>query len=157
MRYLTGGAPIPRESIETEVLPAYLAWHRNTPQFGYWAVQTAASDEFLGWFHLRPSLAMPKDQELELGYRLMRSAWGRGYATEGSLALVAHAFETLGACRVTATTMAVNQASRRVMEKAGLTYRRTYHRHWDNPIPGIEHGEVEYAISKEEWVSGFCD
>ena len=48
---------------------------------------------FIGWFHLRP----PDDPEL--GYRLRRDLWGRGYATEGSRALIDHAF-THGAARV---------------------------------------------------------
>lgn len=47
--------------------------------------------------------------------------------------------------------MAVNTASRRVMEKAGLRYIRTFHQDWPEPIPGDEHGEVEYALTKAEW------
>jgi RimJ/RimL family protein N-acetyltransferase len=58
--------------------------------------------------------------EVELGDRLRRSAWGMGYATEGSRALVDRAFAEPGVRRVYAETMAVNVASRRVLEKAGL-------------------------------------
>jgi len=47
--------------------------------------------------------------------------------------------------------MAVNLASRRVMEKAGLAYVRTFHLEWENPLPGAEYGEVEYALTKEDW------
>ena len=53
--------------------------------------------------------------------------------------------------RVVAQTMAVNTASRRVMEKAGLTLERTFHRSWADPIEGAEHGEVEYALTKADW------
>ncbi|EEP72032.1 acetyltransferase [Micromonospora sp. ATCC 39149] len=84
--------------------------------------------------------------QAELGYRLRRAAWGRGLATEGSRALVRYAFTTLGLARVWAQTMAVNTASRRVMEKAGLRYVRTFHLDWDDPIEGTEHGEVEYEL-----------
>ena len=88
---------------------------------------------------------------LELGYRLHRSAWGKGYATEGSRALVDLAFRELGADLVIADTMAVNTASRRVMEKSGLRYVRTFHADWPVSIPGDEHGDVEYAITRDEW------
>jgi RimJ/RimL family protein N-acetyltransferase len=109
-----------------------------------------ATGQFLGWFHLRPPEGAPVD-EPELGYRLRRSAWGQGYATEGSRALIHKAFSELGARRVFAETMAVNSASRRVMEKAGLRLVRTFRRPWPDPIEGDEHGEVEYALSKAEW------
>jgi RimJ/RimL family protein N-acetyltransferase len=76
---------------------------------------------------------------------------GKGYATEGSVALIRKAFEELGVQRVAAFAMAVNAASRRVMEKAGLKHVRTFHESWSDPIPGMEHGEVEYELRKEDW------
>jgi RimJ/RimL family protein N-acetyltransferase len=42
--------------------------------------------------------------------------------------------------------------SRRVMEKAGLRYLRTFHLEWDDPIPGTEQGEVEYELLREDWL-----
>ncbi len=86
-----------------------------------------------------------------LGYRLRRSAWGKGYAKEGSRALIRKGFTELGVQRVVAETMAVNTASRRVMEKAGLTYVRTFHQEWPERIEGEEHGDVEYALTKSDW------
>jgi RimJ/RimL family protein N-acetyltransferase len=53
--------------------------------------------------------------------------------------------------RVWAQTMAVNLASRRVMEKASLKYVRTFHLRWEDPLPGAEHGEVGYALTKDDW------
>ena len=53
--------------------------------------------------------------------------------------------------RVTAETMVVNQASRRVMEKAGLKLVRTFHQPWPYPIDGDEFGDVEYALDRGEW------
>ena len=47
--------------------------------------------------------------------------------------------------------MAINTASQRVMEKAGLRYVRTFHTDWHEKIPGDEHGDVEYALTREEW------
>ncbi|MEW2260641.1 GNAT family N-acetyltransferase [Streptomyces sp. NPDC047869] len=66
---------------------------------------------FIGWFCLRPESQGPLD-EVELGYRLRQAAWGKGYATEGSRALLGKAFTELGVRMVWAETMAVNHGSR---------------------------------------------
>ena len=97
-----------------------------------WAAIERAS-EFVGWFHFEPERGHDPDQ-VELRYRLRRSVWGRGYATEGSRALIEKGFVELGVERVYATTMVVNVASRRVLEKAGLRYVRTFHQPWPYPI-----------------------
>ena len=89
--------------------------------------------------------------EAELGYRLRKSAWGKGYGTEGSRALIHKGFTELGVSRVFAQTMAVNVASRRVMEKAGLTLVRIFHQSGPDPVDGTEHGEVEYGLHKARW------
>ena len=56
--------------------------------------------------------------------------------------------------RVVAEEMAVNVASRRVMEKAGLKLVRTFHRTWPYPVEGEEFGVVEYALDKADWQQG---
>ncbi|MGC7102287.1 GNAT family N-acetyltransferase [Amycolatopsis lurida] len=150
MRYLTGGVPTSRERVETHFLPRMLSHGRRFPGYGFFIAHEKTSGEFLGWFHLRPDPDGP-DDEPELGYRLRQAAWGKGYATEGSRALVEKAFTELGAKRVYAGTMAVNSGSRRVMEKAGLRYVRTYFEDWAEPIEGSEHGEVEYSLDRSEW------
>jgi RimJ/RimL family protein N-acetyltransferase len=52
---------------------------------------------------------------------------------------------------VFATTMTVNRGSWRVMEKAGLRFVRTFFQDWPVQIPGDELGDVEYALTREEW------
>jgi RimJ/RimL family protein N-acetyltransferase len=47
--------------------------------------------------------------------------------------------------------MTVNAASRRVMEKVGLKYVRTFHESWPETIEGTEEGDVEYALTRSEW------
>ncbi|POX40879.1 GNAT family N-acetyltransferase [Streptomyces sp. Ru73] len=140
MRFLDSGHPEP-ELLVTE--------YADPGSFGYWAAAEKAGGGFLGWFEFRPVRAGRRD-EVELGYRLRRSAWGKGYATEGALALLHEGFTAWGVRRVVATTMAVNTASRRVMEKCGLRYVRTFHVEWPDPLPGAEHGEVEYALTAAE-------
>ncbi|MGX7673368.1 GNAT family N-acetyltransferase [Plantactinospora sp. DSM 117369] len=150
MYFINGGRPTPREYVEQVVLPRWLRYYRESPGLGFWAVEERASGEFLGWFHLRPGEGHPAD-EPELGYRLRRSAWGRGYATEGSRALIDKAFTEQGVRRVLAETMVVNTASRRVMEKSGLRLVRVFHADWPDRIPGDEHGDVEYALDRADW------
>jgi RimJ/RimL family protein N-acetyltransferase len=114
-----------------------------------WYATDRSSGSFIGWFALDPSTS--GDGALELGYRLRRQAWGRGFATEGASALVAVAFAPLGAERVWAQTMTVNTASRRVLERCGLRYVRTFHLAWPDPIAGTELGDVEYELLRRDW------
>ncbi|MEU7478828.1 GNAT family N-acetyltransferase [Lentzea sp. NPDC042327] len=116
---------------------------------GFHAAVERRTGRWLGWFELGDTGA----GVFELGYRLRRDCWGRGYATEGAGALVEHAFRARGAQRVVATTMAVNAGSRRVMRKCGLRYVRTVFPQWDEPLPGAEHGDVEYELTRQEWES----
>ncbi|MFC0625368.1 GNAT family N-acetyltransferase [Kribbella deserti] len=145
MRYLTG-KPTPRETIAETVLPTLLATYDRHPGLGTWAAHERATGRFVGWFALEPG----KPDEAELGYRLRRDAWGRGYATEGARALVDKGLTDLGLTRINAITMAVNAGSRQVMRNAGLRFVRLWHEHFDDPLPGTEHGEVEYAITRAD-------
>jgi RimJ/RimL family protein N-acetyltransferase len=149
MRFITGGRTTPRSEVEQEVLPAFLRHYARWPAWGFFAAEDRASGVFMGWFHLRPG-DEDSDDEVELGYRLRRAAWGKGYATEGARALIDHAFR-LGAQRVYATTMVANVASRRVLEKAGLRFVRNFHQPWPYRIDGEEKGDVEYALLRDEW------
>lgn len=151
MHFINGGRATPREEVAETVLPHWLRYYETYPAYGFWATVEKATGEFIGWFHLRPAPDDGGPDEPELGYRLKRSAWGEGFATEGSRALIHKAFDELGASRVFAETMAVNARSRRVMEKAGLRFARAFHQEWPDPIPGDELGDVEYAITREEW------
>jgi RimJ/RimL family protein N-acetyltransferase len=152
MRYLTGGRPTPREEIRDQIVPFYLAVYDRLDRLGAWAAESAATGEFLGWFHFRPGPGPSPDiTNIDLGYRLRRSAWNQGYATEGSRALINMGFTDLGVKRVFGHTMTVNTASRHVLEKCGLTLVRTTPYEGADVIEGAEHGEVEYALTKPEW------
>jgi RimJ/RimL family protein N-acetyltransferase len=152
VRYLTGGKPTPREEIRDRIIPFHLAVYGRLDRLGTWAAESAATGEFLGWFHLRPG---PGEDvtNMELGYRLRRSAWNKGYATEGAHALIGMGFTDLGAERVFGHTMAVNAASRYVMEKCGMTLVRTFPYEGTDVIEGAELGEVEYALTRADWQS----
>lgn len=146
MRYLDRRPPT-RAAVAAEIAELLAARERH-PGHGRFVAEDR-DGAFLGWFGLVVSADGPSAPSL--GYRLRRAHWGRGLAAEGGRALVDHAFAHLGAERVGAETMAVNTASRRVMERCGLRYRRTFHQDFDDPLPGTEHGEVRYEITREEW------
>lgn len=168
MRFL-GPVATSRAEISARVLPLFLTCHTRHPHFGYWAAvaRDRTAGEPIGWFGLKPVAPPPGDAWIDdwpeapagaaavvsLGYRLRRTAWGCGYATEGARALVAGAFAQPGVSRVVATTMAVNAGSRRVLEKAGLKHTRTVFLSFPDPLPGTEHGDVEYELRREEWAA----
>ena len=148
MAFILGRAATPDET--------YVEWRRRLDHqsdasrgLGYWA--GFADGTFVGWwsassFEGRPELS-------GVGYRLRRQAWGRGLATEGARRMVDQAFAVPEVEQVVASTMAVNTGSRRVLEKVGFRHTDSWHERWDDPIPGSEHGEVGYAISRAEWRS----
>ncbi|HEY6481290.1 MAG TPA: GNAT family N-acetyltransferase [Streptosporangiaceae bacterium] len=150
MRFISGGRATPRDEVVTRVLPGFLSYYERFAGYGFWAVIEKSSGDFLGWFHFRPP-AGAADGEVELGYRLRRPAWGQGYAAEGSRALIRTGFTELGVQRVVAETLAEHAASRRVMEKAGLTLARSYGRPWPDPVTGDEHEVVQYALTRADW------
>jgi RimJ/RimL family protein N-acetyltransferase len=156
MRYITGGKPTPRDEIRDQIIPFHLASYQQFAEFGTWAVESRASREFLGWFHFRPG---PGEdiQNIDLGYRLRRAEWNKGYATEVSRALIRMGFTSLGVGRVFAHTMTVNAASRRVMEKCGLVCVRTFPYEGRDAIEGAEHGVVEYALVRAAWEEAAAD
>ena len=152
MRYISKGKPTPLEKITDEVLPRWLRYYETSDYLGFWAAHERASGDFTGWFHLRPDRFTP--EEMELGYRLMRRFWGRGYATEGSRALVEKAFIDWDIDRVVAATLVGNTASQRVMEKCGLRFetRFTYP---ESLLPGWTEAErqaVKYGVSRAEFL-----
>ena len=150
MRYLTGGRPTPREEIRDQIIPFHLAVYDRMDRLGTWAAESAATGEFLGWFHFRPG-SDGDITNIDLGYRLRKAAWNMGYATEGSRALISMGFTDLGIERICAHTLTVNTASRHVLEKCGLTLVRTTPYEGADVIEGAEQGEVEYALTKPEW------
>jgi RimJ/RimL family protein N-acetyltransferase len=149
MRFINGGQPADYEVIRMQTLPRFLACYDEYAAYGFWAAIEKSSGEFIGWFHFRPGAGNPED--IELGYRLHKAAWGKGYATEGSRALIRKGFTELGTQRVVAHTLAMNTRSRRVMEKAGLKFVRTF---TYEGTPGAWHvgqAAVAYALDKQEW------
>jgi RimJ/RimL family protein N-acetyltransferase len=151
MRYISGGEPNPRELYERELLGRMMAWPGQP--FGFFAAldrRRGPPDdplgEFLGWFHLRPSVA--DESMLELGYRLRRSAWGLGLATEGARTLLGHAFFTLDQVAVDACADPRNAASIAVMRRCGMREVGEF----IHPRAPIR--VVRYLVTREEFAQG---
>jgi RimJ/RimL family protein N-acetyltransferase len=150
MRYI--GRPPSREILRDEILPYNIGVYSRTDRLGTFAAESSDNGQFLGWFAFRPGFDGDVTN-VELGYRLHRSAWNHGYATEGSSDLINMGFTELTVQRVWAHAMTANAASRHVLEKCGLTLERTVT--YDGPdadvIDGAEQGEAQYVLTRSEW------
>ncbi|KAF5981002.1 GNAT family acetyltransferase [Fusarium coicis] len=155
MKYIGYGKPLTAD--ESAIVHKLLL---ETASFGSglgcWA--GFSGDAFVGWWVLAPSQSnddppQVNKKRVEFGLRILPKFWGQGFAKEGSRALVKHGLEDLGVEEVFGETMAVNQGSRAIMAKVGLKHVRTFHNKYDNPPPGIEEGEVEYRVTRDEWSS----
>jgi RimJ/RimL family protein N-acetyltransferase len=153
MRFLTGGEPsMSDDDVRDQLIPGLLAaYDRWGGRFGLFAAHEKETGDFVGWFCLRPERNGPLD-EVELGYRLRRDAWGKGYATEGSIALVDKGFAELDVNVVWGETMALNLSSQRVMEKVGMSVVSEVPTPEDMMgVEGAERGGFRYEITREQW------
>ncbi|MEV6886821.1 GNAT family N-acetyltransferase [Streptomyces sp. NPDC051135] len=110
--------------------------------WGWWAVEMAATGEFIGFAGLDPVEDGMPFTGVEAGWRLARPAWGRGCATEAGRAVIAYAFESLELPEVLAVTAAGNLRSRAVMDRLGMT--RDPSEDFDDP--GIPEGPLRRSV-----------
>jgi RimJ/RimL family protein N-acetyltransferase len=147
--------PAPNTRAESDAGFDRIVAKMSAQGFGLWAVEIQGVAEFIGFIGLNPADALLGRPVLEIGWRLAAEHWGRGYATEGGRASLAHAFAVLGQDEVVSFTSAANQRSRRVMEKLGLVRRPE--EDFDHPgVPATWSGRrhVVYAITSEQWPAG---
>jgi RimJ/RimL family protein N-acetyltransferase len=90
--------------------------------WGWWAVEVAATGEFIGFAGLDPVAAGMPFQGVEIGWRLARSAWNHGYATEAGHACLDFGFDVLGLAYILAVTAVGNDRSRAVMHRLGMSH-----------------------------------
>lgn len=154
MRYLTGR---PRTRAPVEVMHRKrLAIGRDSAGLGFWAGLVEGSS-WAGGSSNRPS---GPNNDGSAG----RPSWaigccagigGAGWRARARV-LIRPGFADLGLDRILAETMAVNRASRATMESVGLRYVRTFHlafAEFDEPLPGTDQGEVEYAMTRDQWAA----
>ena len=153
MQFISKGEATPLENIEAVILPRLLSYYTVSETVGFWAAHTRAPDTFVGWFHLRPDRFSP--DEMELGYRLKRAVWGRGYATEMSRALIDRGFTAWEYDRIIARARVGNAASRRVMEKCGLR-QEGFFTYPADLLPGwteAERSAVKYGLDRAQYLT----
>lgn len=111
--------------------------------FGFWALEVVDTGRFIGFVGLdvvEDGLAF---SGVEIGWRLARSAWGHGYATESAAAVLRHGFTALGLDEILAVTAETNVRSRAVMTRLGLVHEPA----WDFDDPdGPVRRQVVYRI-----------
>jgi RimJ/RimL family protein N-acetyltransferase len=115
--------PAPLTRAESDAFAARVRSEMSERGFGLWAVEAPGVAPFLGF----TGLAVPRFEAhftpcVEVGWRLAREHWGRGYAPEAARAALAFGFERLGLAEIVSFTASGNAKSRRVMEKIGMTH-----------------------------------
>ncbi|KAA3599406.1 MAG: N-acetyltransferase [Calditrichaeota bacterium] len=127
MRFLTNGRGTSMDTIKDKILPHTFEFYENHDHFGYWAVDEKLSGKFIGWFLFRPDKEEPNNfDKIELGYRLKKSAWGKGFATEGSKVFLEKGFRNWKVNYIFAVTLLENIGSQRVMQKIGLNLEKEF-------------------------------
>jgi len=123
--------------------------------WGLWAVEVRDSGEFVGFTGLQvPRFDAAFTPCVEIGWRLARSAWGHGYATEAARASFAHAFGPLDLDEVVAMVVPANVRSQGVMRKLGM--RRDEGADFDHPlVPEGSHVRRHrlYRLTRREWLA----
>ena len=105
--------------------------------FGFCSVFEKESGKFIGQAGLFHLSFYDEQPEIEVAYRLHKKYWGKGYATELAKALIQWGFQNLPVKRLVALIHPDNLPSRRVLEKAGMTYTGKV-KHHDKVVPCYE-------------------
>lgn len=107
-----------------ELLARFLSdWRANG--FGWWCVRERATGDPIGEVCVQRA-TVDGEAVVEVGWMLLPSRWGRGYATEAARAALGYGFATAGLDEIVAFTLPHNRASRAVMERLGMTYAREF-------------------------------
>lgn len=150
MRYFP--APLTRKESDAFVDRIESLFERHG--FGLWALERIGDGRFLGFTGLAPvNPAVPYVGEIEVGWRLARAAWGRGYATEAAREALRVGFQA-GLEQIVSLTADVNVPSRRVMERLGM--HRNPADDFDHPVLPVGsplRRHVFYRLRREEWAS----
>jgi RimJ/RimL family protein N-acetyltransferase len=127
MRYF----PAPLSRAESDALAGRARLEFSDRGWGLWALEVREEKRFIGFIGLaEPNFEAPFTPAIEVGWRLARPYWGRGYATEGARAALEFGFGELDLEEIVSFTSEVNERSRQVMEHLGM---------WRDPIDDFLH------------------
>ena len=120
--------------------------------WGFWALEVIGGSKFIGFVGLHiPSDKMPFSPCVEIGWRIAKPYWDKGYATEAAHAALEYAFSTLDLEEVVSFTTVNNKRSQAVMKKLGMldTGNNFMHPDIQSSNPLCEH--VLYKITRSQW------
>jgi RimJ/RimL family protein N-acetyltransferase len=121
--------------------------------FGFWATQLRGSGEFIGFVGLHAaSFEAHFTPCVEIGWRLGRTSWGKGFATEAAHECLRFAFENLALPEVVSFTVPLNRRSRAVMERLGM--QRAVSDDFEHPRLPVNHPlrrHVLYRLRRADW------
>jgi len=103
-----------KEILEKTIIPQYVLYNH-----GRWAVHIKINNDFIGWCGLKYRAEI---NEIDLGYRFKKHAWGKGYATEAAFACIKYGFEKLDLQRIVGRAEVENIGSWKVLEKCSMKY-----------------------------------
>ena len=109
---------------ESEGLFERIQNHHQTHGFGWWAVEEQGTGTFIGFIGLSvPTFQAHFTPAVEVGWRLARAFWGKGYATEGARKAISYGFEVIGLTEIVSFTAQSNLRSIAVMKRLGMTHQ----------------------------------
>ena len=114
--------PSPLTRAQSDALVDKIAEQFHRTGYGLWALEVKGGPAFIGFTGLAPLHPLVPHHGIEVGWRLITSAWGKGYATEAARAAVAYGFDIAGLDEIVSVTATVNAPSRAVMERLGMTH-----------------------------------
>ena len=130
------------------------AWQSQFASQGWsnWALELRGSGDFIGFTGLSvPRRVLPFSPCVEVGWRLARAHWGRGYATEAARAALEAGFTRIGLAEIVSFTALGNLRSRAVMERIGMRNSNQDFEHPGIPEGHALRGHCLYRIRREEW------
>lgn len=120
MRYIR---PVQSREESDKALGEYIAFYKEYPQMGRWAVENKVSGKQVGRFAV---IFIPGSEKIQLGYSLFKEEWGKGYATELARAGLSYVFEEMKLPLVYAVTEMANITSQKVLLKTGFREELRY-------------------------------
>jgi RimJ/RimL family protein N-acetyltransferase len=125
----------------------------NERGWSFWATERMDTHEFIGFVGLHiPTANLPFSPCVEVGWRLAVKHWGNGYATEAASGALRVGFEQLGLREIVSFTSVLNNRSRRVMEKLGMTFNEEYFEHPSVPEGSELRQHCLYRMSLKNWL-----
>ena len=138
---------------QSDALMDRIRQHHAQHGFGLWALELRETSTFIGFTGLAiPSWVPPFGPCVEIGWRLAREHWGRGYATEAARAALDPGFGALRLAEIVSFTAAINQRSEQVMQRLGMHHAASD----DFDHPALPSGDrlarhVLYRLSGAQW------